>query len=105
MRAGALNKRVTLLQRSVATNSEHEVVQTFADLETVWAEVQDLRGSDFFGARQVVNDLTTRFRIRWRNDLTTMDRIRYDGRDFDIVQISELGHRYGLEILASGRLQ
>lgn len=105
MRAGALNKRVTLLQRSVSTNAEHEPIETFAELETVWAEVQDLRGRDFYAARQVVNELGTRFRIRWRSDLTTMDRISYDGRQFDIEQISEIGHRFGLEILAAGRRQ
>lgn len=40
------------------------------------------------------------FRIRWREGITTADRIAYGGRHYEIKEIAEIGRRRGLELRA-----
>ena len=104
MRAGRLDRRVTIQTRTLTRNSYGEQVETWADDDTVWGERFDLRGREFFAARQVSADVTTRFRLRYRTGLTVLHRLVCDGVTYDIHQVSEIGRRQGLEILASARL-
>lgn len=99
MKAGRMDRRVTLRKRSVSRNAYGEQVATFSDLATVWAEKLDIAGREYFSAQQVQASVTTRWRIRWRDDVTVLDRISYDGAEHDIKNIAELGRRQGLEIL------
>lgn len=104
MRAGSMDRRVTLQSRtnskSVTTGAVSEV---FTDLATVWAERKDLSGREFIAARQVNADVTTRFRIRWRAGITELNRIVDGAAVFDIVNVAEVGRRKGLEILATAK--
>lgn len=101
MKAASLDRRVTIQSRTAAQSSTTgEVTYTWTDVATVWAEVIDLRGREFFAARQVQSDITTRFRIRYRSDVTVLNRLSYDGGTYNIRQVSQIGRKHGLEILA-----
>lgn len=100
MRAGKLDRRITLQTRTAVQSVSGEYTETFANLATVWAEVTDLRGREFFAAQQKNADVTTRFRIRWRDDVTVLHRIQYESRNYNIVHSAEIGRREGLELLA-----
>lgn len=99
MQAGRLDRRVTLRKRSVSRNATGEQVATFSDLATVWAEKLDIAGREYFSAQQVQSGVTSRWRIRWRTDVTVLDRIRFNGIEHDIQHVAELGRRDGLELL------
>ena len=104
MRAGNLDRRITLQRASVAQNGLGEEIETWADLATVWAEKIESRRlakeqSDAGEARQALRRRT--FRIRWSSglaDLNARDRVIFDGQACDILGVTELGRREGLEI-------
>jgi SPP1 family predicted phage head-tail adaptor len=101
MQAGKMDRRVTLQSRSVERNVHGEQVVTYTDLATVSAQKMDPRGREFFAAQQTQAEVTTRWRIRYRSDLTVMHRLVYDGLAYDIVQVSEMGRRAGLELFTT----
>ena len=99
-----MDRRVAIQSRTLTRNDYGEQVETWATLATVWGEKQDLRGREFFAARQVSADVTTRFRLRYRDDVTVLHQLVCDGVTYDINQVSEIGRQSGLEILATAKL-
>lgn len=99
MFAGKLDRRIELLKRRTAQNATGEFEETFDMGITVWAQVVTSRGRDYFAAAQVHNEETTIFRIRFRTDIDTKDRIGYGGSQYNIVNLAEIGRREGLEIV------
>ena len=104
MQGGRLDSRVTLQSRSVLRNATGEDVVTYSDVAEVWAEKFDLRGREFYAAQQAKADVTTRWRIRWRSDVSVLHRLVHAGRNYDINAISEIGRRDGLEIVTTAEL-
>jgi head-tail adaptor len=51
----------------------------------------------------VASNATTRFRIRWGLGVEETDRVSYDGKDFEIIGVKEIGRREGQEITAAAR--
>jgi len=106
MRAGQLDRRITFQKFSVTQNSFGELDETWADYVTVWAERSQLRGREFWASRQVAAELTTRYRIRYRDDLEPTMRIVDGSRTYDIQAIIEMSDRnHWLEILAEARAE
>jgi SPP1 family predicted phage head-tail adaptor len=104
MQAGRLDRRVEIQRRTQTQESNGEYVYTWATIATVWATVKDLRGAEFFSARQTNAEVTTRFYVRWIEGVTVLDRILYEGRVYDIAQVSEMARRQGLDILAIAKV-
>jgi len=82
--AGKLNQRVRIEQRVKGTDSRGAVIYTYAPLITVWAEVNPLRGREFFAAAQMQGEITTRFRIRYRTGLDETMRLVWKGVYYEI---------------------
>jgi len=99
---GKLDRRITL-QGLTQTQGEYgELIDTWADVATVWANAYAGAGKEFVAARQVNAEVSMQFQIRWMAVSTTM-RILYDGKYFDIVDIAEVGRRERLNIFAKAR--
>lgn len=106
MRAGKLDRRVTILRATVTTDDFGGETATWADLATVAAEKLPVRDAERVAAAQTGASVTDRFRIRWSqavSGLTTRDQLSCDGRLYDIVAIKEIGRREGLEITATAK--
>lgn len=106
MRAGEMDRRLTLRQRTVEANAANEDVETFIDLATVWASKKDVSDAERVAAQQVGSEITTRFQIRWSPDwsaLNPKDRCACEGREYEITGSKELGRRAGIEITAVAR--
>lgn len=104
--AGRLDRSLILRKRTVANNALGEPVETFTDLATAKASKTDITDAERVRAQQVGAEVTTRFRIRWSvnwSDLSAKDRCSYDGREYEIVAVKEIGRRNGLEITACAR--
>lgn len=100
MRAGRLDKRVTIQQSSQAKNASHELIDTWSTLATVWANVQPLKGSEMFEAQKVNASSTIKVTIRPRSDITSRMRIVYASRTYDIDYIPPYDARMPMEIIA-----
>ena len=98
IKAGELDRIVTLLEM---TSTEDDVGDQI-DLWTVVAEVRAakkaLSSRDVMRTQGVVNAPQGKFVIRWRDGVTTKQRIIYDEQQFDIESIEELGRKQGLVI-------
>lgn len=99
MRAGRLNQRIIIQTKSVTRAANGEEVVSWVALATVWAEVSQIRGKEFFAAAQMQGVMDHQIRIRYRTDVTRDMRISWRGQTLDIVSIAELGRKDALEIM------
>lgn len=107
MRAGRLDRRVVIEVRSVARDATGQEVETWSPAKTVWMGKRDVRANERWGAQQVVAEIDAVFTARWRpGDVrlsTDNHRLVYAGRVYNILGITELGRRGGIEIACAGR--
>lgn len=64
------------------------------------AQKRDVTGRSFFAENREISEQQTVFRARWRGDLTTEMRVRYEDRLYDIRSLAEIGRRRWLDIAA-----
>lgn len=106
MKAGPLDRRITLQRATTTTNSLNEPVKTWADIATVWAAKLEVRDSERQRAAETAAVIDTRFQIRWSStvsDVDAADRVVFGGRVFNIVGVKEIGRREGLELSCQAR--
>lgn len=103
MRAGKMRHRVTFQRRQSGKDAYGKENGPYADLATIWAEVEPLTGREFFASLQVQSEKAIRVRCRWQqklSDLTTKDRAAFNGRLFDIQStINVLERNVELQIM------
>lgn len=101
MRAGRLDRRVTILQQSVSQSDSGEEQVTWSTLAEVWAEKIENSGSERFSAQQYVGHSVRTFRFRYSSALaavTTKHRLQYESVNYDITDVRELGRHHGIEV-------
>jgi SPP1 family predicted phage head-tail adaptor len=99
MRAGALDRRVTIQRKTVIQDPYGEEIETWTDLATVSAQVTQQSGREFLAAETVQAVVRVLFRLRWIADIQATDRVIYGGRSHDIQEVKELGRREGLDLM------
>jgi SPP1 family predicted phage head-tail adaptor len=99
LKAGDLDQRVTLQSRSVVKDAYGQDTVTWVPEATVWAQVQAVRGREFFAAAQVQQEQTLKVRIRWRTGVSPTWRLVWQGRNHDITGIIPVGRNDMLEIM------
>lgn len=103
MRAGKLDRRITFQEKSVTRSARGEPVETWVDVATVWAQSRPNRGTERFATMQNVGKAVITLALRWRDDVTILNRISFDGKLWDILDVREIGRRVGLEIDCTAR--
>lgn len=103
--AGRLDRRVTIVRDGPATKDSMGEAIASAPIEVErWASVRPAPGTERFANAENAASAPMRFVFRWEDDLVrATDRLRHDGRTFDVKSVIEIGRREGLEILAVGR--
>ena len=105
LRAGLLDRRVTLERRVEVVDASGQAVIQWLPLATVWARVEPLGGREGFGQQQFVATGDLRFTIRWRDDVTPLHQVTYGGVPYDVVSVAEDGRREALLIVCRGRTE
>ena len=99
-----LDRIITIQQRSGHPRqpSASEVV-TWVDLASVWARFSPQSAREQFRNESNIEQAsnTAAFRIRWRDDLDEAMRVVYDGHNWDIEGIIEVGRRDKLDLIAT----
>src|SRR5690625_209968 len=108
MKAGPLDRRITIERFTTEKNEWNEDVEIWAPLVTVWCAKRDASASESYRAQSVSAQITTRFTIRYSSqvaDVNPKDRIIYEGRPYNITAVREAkdGRRVALEIDAVAR--
>jgi len=104
MRAGQLDRRITIEQNTPGHDAAGAPTESWATLATVWAEVRPAAGREFFDAQQIVAEAKVVFRIRYRSDVDHKMRVSYAGNLYDIHGIAELGRQEGLDIMTTAKV-
>lgn len=103
MRAGRLDRRITIQGKTVAQSASGEPQETWSDIATVWAQARPNRGAERFATMQSVGSAVMTFSIRWRANVSVLNRISFDHELWDILDVREIGRRVGLEIDCTAR--
>lgn len=98
---GKLDQLVTIERLDgVTKNEHHNPVPAWTEFVTLWAEVLQAAADESttdFGEAQTD---TLTFRTRYFAGITTADRLVFDGRVFNLKNITEIGRRDALELRA-----
>lgn len=95
--AGALDRRITI-ERPALVDDGYQEREDWAPVATLWASYSAVSDGERFSAGAVRSDITARFRVRYRPDISPKDRVRYGDEAFDIVAVKEIGRREWTEI-------
>ena len=91
MRAGELNKRVTLQIKTVTRSSSGQENVTWTNVATVWAGfMPTVTGGEFYEADKVNSEITQKIKIRYRRNVKPTMRIKYGNRYFDILLVENV---------------
>jgi SPP1 family predicted phage head-tail adaptor len=100
-----LDRRVTLLRKSVTRDAANSPVEAWVTLATVWASKKDVSDAERVRAEEIGASITARFQIHKTTEVASLsarDRVQLAGLTYDISGVKEIG-RERLEITATAR--
>ena len=98
MISARMDRQITIQQQTVTYDDYGEPQTSWFDLATVWAEVRQQSARETWQAGKVV-ETEMAFKIRYRNGVNETCRVVYDGINYDITGVREIGRRDGLEVM------
>ena len=93
---GKLNKRITLLRPYETEDDIGNTQIDWKDHVTVWATVKPYKASEYNFMGKLKPEVTHRFYVRYRDDLTPDMRIKYNGRTYEISGILDMEEQHRL---------
>jgi SPP1 family predicted phage head-tail adaptor len=91
MKAGKLNRQITIQTKTLAVDADGYSSESWADTMTVWSEVLMSGGGEFYAAQKVNAETNALFKVRHS---TTIDdgsraqrRVKFGTRYFEILNI------------------
>lgn len=94
MQTGNLDQQI-ILQQPTITNDGGEVVQSWANIATVFAYITSPRGNEAFQASRVNAAETLRIKIRFRADVATNWRLSWGGVFYYVQAVDRTQRRDG----------
>ncbi len=100
MRAGKLDRVITVQRATVTVNDAGTPQETWATLATLRAELlESVMDETVHGAGENTERAIS-FRTRFFPGVTVADRISFEGQPFNLKHVKEIGRRRGLELKA-----
>lgn len=103
MRAGTLDRRITLMKPTAVQDSYGAMVDGFTSDGTVWANVKQIDAGESFQDDQHTAKKTVVFTIRYRAGVAPTWRVVFDGETYDLHDVAEVGRREGLALTGYAR--
>jgi SPP1 family predicted phage head-tail adaptor len=91
MGVGQMDRRIEIQVLTATRGASGGQKRTWAELATVWAEVDYKGGSEVYEAKEKTAINRVKFRIRYLATVTEENRISYDSNFYDITHIEVLG--------------
>lgn len=105
---GEMDKRITFIRKVIQTNDFNEDGEEswteVASNPTVFARVRQKPGKELMTADRVTYVQHSTFSIRYRSDITVMNRVVYEGRPYNIISIVENGESRKMYLDVLGEL-
>jgi len=106
MQAGKLDRRIVLLRATAVRDAFNNEVLTWQPLAEVWNSWRAATAREQLASQETGASVEAVFEIRWStvvSDLNPKDRLRFNGRDYDIIEATEMGRRKSIRIKATAR--
>jgi len=85
MRSGRLRHRVHIQASTKTADAAGTLVETWATVAEVYADIRPIRAREFVREGQVQGDITHTIQVRYFEGLSTKHRLRYGERVFNIA--------------------
>ncbi|OCJ38031.1 phage head closure protein [Agrobacterium tumefaciens] len=97
MRAGKLDRSITIQSFTNTVNEYGTPIETWTDVATLRAQLIQSSTEEFLtnGASDTTSVI---FRTRYFASVTTSSQIIYEGETFNVREVKEIGRRVGLEL-------
>lgn len=103
MRAGKLDRSITIQSFSNTVDSYGTPVETWTTLATLRAQIVQASTEEFIRAGGASPETVVIFRTRFIDGVTTSHRVVSAGRNLNIKEVKEIGRREGLELRCIAR--
>ena len=97
---GKLDRRIELQEPIETRDTTGDVITTYSTVYTVPCAVENFKSAERFSSEQIRSSRVRDFRMRYLTNIEENWQIRYEGSDFRILAIDEIGRREGLKITA-----
>ena len=99
MKAGKLDRRLSVKTSTFAQDAAGQPVATETTLATIWAHKMEQRPSEVFnaGSDKVLEQII--FQVRYRTDITTSMVVVYKTNRFEIKGITEVGRNNRMNLI------
>jgi SPP1 family predicted phage head-tail adaptor len=97
---GVMRQRVTIQSPQEVRSPSGETTLQWVDVATVFAQVEGLSSRDIMQAQQANVLATHKIRIRYRDGVTHLHRIKWRGRIMELASVTERDKRTYLEMMA-----
>lgn len=110
MNRSKMDRQVVILTLQTTKDDDGGPVETWVDGDTEFVQKDDQTGREFQAAQQTNAQLTTRFWMDYRFDVTPKNRLRLLGElgapdvEYDILAVREVARRDGIEITGQARV-
>jgi len=101
MRAGKLDRRITIQSKSEVVDAFGERTNTWSTFLTVWSMPVQKDGKEQTSDSNRSTDRMVNFRIRYNGTITNEMRVIWESNYYKIEDIKELGRREGMIIMTS----
>lgn len=98
MRAGNLDRVVEIQRRTTGQDLYGTPVETWSTFATMRAQLLKNATDDREGARGHATDAMFTFRMYYVASLSLNDRLLYEGQQYEITGITEIGRRVGMDV-------
>lgn len=100
MRTGALHHVIELQRASTTLNEAGTPATIWTTLATLRAEIVRQATEEFLGDSGARDETAVVFRTRYLDGVTNADRVLFEGRAYNLREVTPIGRRRGLELRA-----
>ncbi len=91
MRAGELDKKVTIQYPTKSKNSFGEDIETWTDFTVnIWCSIEPVSGSERWLQQERISEATFKIKMRYRANLNSTMRAKYKNRYFQFLAVLNL---------------
>ena len=103
MRAGRLDRYVAIYSFTKTRNSFGEDIPAESLVTNAWCEKREVQGNERWVSKQYLAEVEAVFVTHYIQGIGAKMILRYEGQDYDILGVVEIGRREGIAISCKRR--
>ena len=102
---GSLRHQITLQKPVIIKDSIGQELEDWQDVATVWACVEPLSGKEYFSAKQINSEVSTKITLRYYKNLLPHWGVRFGHHRYNILSVINFEERnIYLQLLCSEKV-